>query len=98
MRLIKKFKIIYPNYNITIFSEGDEEDFKDIVNAYPTMKIVMHINENIQSSFHHLVMADVLIIAKSSFSYCAALLNKNTIVANLITTWWHEPLSSWKII
>ena len=62
------------------------------------MEIVLHMNENIQSTFHHLVMANVLIIAKSSFSYCAALLNKNTIIANLIRNWWHKPLSSWLII
>lgn len=94
--LLKKLNL--DNSIIHIFSEGNEDDFKDIVDAYPTNNIVMHINENIQSTFHHLVMADVLIIAKSSFSYCAALLNKNTIVANLITTWWHKPLSSWQII
>ena len=94
--LLKKINL--ENSIIHIFSEGNEEDLKDIVDAYPTMEIVLHMNENIQSTFHHLVMANVLIIAKSSFSYCAALLNKNTIIANLIRNWWHKPLSSWQII
>ena len=94
--LLKKMNL--DNSIIHIFSEGEENDFQDIVEAFSEIKIVMHINEEIQLTFHHLVMADVLVLAKSSFSYCAGLLNKNTKIANLITKWWHKPLSSWEII
>ena len=85
------------NSVVHIFSEGEETDFQDIVEAFPNVKTVMHINEEIQLTFHYLVMADVLILAKSSFSYCAGLLNKNKIIANLISKWWHKPLRSWII-
>jgi hypothetical protein len=80
-----------------IFSEGSESDFGDIVSAFPGNKVVMHINEPVQLTFHHLVMADVLVVAKSSFSYCAGLLNNNTKIANFITNWWHKPLGTWDI-
>ena len=73
-------------------------DFQDIVEAFSEIKVVMHINEEIQLTFHHLVMADVLVLARSSFSYCAGLLNKNIKIANLITNWWHKPLRSWQIV
>uniref|UniRef100_A0AB39JFH8 Uncharacterized protein n=1 Tax=Florenciella sp. virus SA2 TaxID=3240092 RepID=A0AB39JFH8_9VIRU len=96
IELLKKMNL--DNGVIHIFSEGEEKSFQDIVDAFPNNKFMMHINENIQSTFHHFVMADVLILAKSSFSYCAGLLNENTIIANLITRWWHKPLSSWKKI
>jgi len=80
-----------------IFSEGSESDFGDIVSAFPGNEVVMHINEPVQLTFHHLVMADVLVVSKSSFSYCAGLLNNNTKIANFITNWWHKPLGTWDI-
>ena len=86
------------NSVIHIFSEGEKKDFQDIVEAFSNNNIIMHINENIQLTFHYLVMADVLVLAKSSFSYCAGLLNKNIKIANLITSWWHKPLRSWQIV
>jgi hypothetical protein len=83
---------------VHIFSEGKPEDFEEILNAFPSIYFVMHLNEEITSTFHHLVMSDILIISKSSLSYCAGLLNKNTIVANTIQGWWHKPLKQWKIV
>tara|TARA_R110001599_G_scaffold223238_4_gene422428 strand:- start:206 stop:2104 length:1899 start_codon:yes stop_codon:yes gene_type:complete len=96
IELLKKIDL--ENSTIHVFSEGTERDFQDIAVAFPDVKVVMHINENIQLTFHHLVMSDVLILAKSSFSYCAGLINKNIKIANLITNWWHKPLRSWKVI
>tara|TARA_B100000927_G_scaffold151811_1_gene122352 strand:+ start:2117 stop:4018 length:1902 start_codon:yes stop_codon:yes gene_type:complete len=91
-------KIDLSNSIIHIFSEGKNEDFQDIINYFPENNFEMHLNENIQKTFHYLVMADILVLSKSSFSYCAGLLNKNTKIANLITRWWHKPLKSWKIV
>lgn len=94
--ILKKMNL--DNSIIHIFSEGDEKDFQDIVEAFPNINTIMHINENIQLTFHHLVMSDVLVLAKSSYSYCAGLINKNIKIANLLTNWWHKPLRSWKIV
>tara|TARA_Y100000389_G_C17450032_1_gene514146 strand:+ start:617 stop:2518 length:1902 start_codon:yes stop_codon:yes gene_type:complete len=91
-------KINLDNTAIHIFSEGDDSDFQDIVASFPNNKIVMHMNDNIQLSFHYLVMADILVIAKSSFSYCAALINSGKIIANNIRGWWHKPLKRWLIV
>ena len=91
-------KLSLENSVIHIFSEGKHEDFVDIIKSFPDTRCILHINENIQSSFHGLVMADTLVIARSSFSYCAGLLNKNVIIASFITEWWHKPLKSWSII
>lgn len=94
--LIKKIDL--SNSLIHIFSEGNSENFKDIIESFSENKLIFHLNENIQLTFHSMVKADILVISKSSFSYCAALLNENTIIANLITSWWHKPLKQWKII
>ena len=96
IELLKKIDL--SNSVIHIFSEGKNEDFQDIINNFPENNFEMHLNANIQKTFHSLVMADTLVLSKSSFSYCAGLLNKNTIIANLITRWWHKPLKSWKIV
>ena len=93
--LIKKIDL--SNTLIHIFSEGKSEDFNDIMESFPN-KFILHLNENIQLTFHSMVKADTLVLSKSSFSYCAALLNENTIIANLITSWWHKPLKHWKKI
>ena len=92
-------KMDYPsNSVIHVFSEGEDSDFQDIIDAFGDVNVVMHINENICATFHHLVMADIMVVARSSFSYCAGLINKNVIVANNIKNWWHKPLASWKMI
>tara|TARA_B110000008_G_scaffold171578_1_gene171226 strand:+ start:708 stop:1382 length:675 start_codon:yes stop_codon:yes gene_type:complete len=80
----------YPNYNITIFSEGKKEDFNDFINE----RIYFQLNTDIEDTFHSLVSAKILVTAKSSFSYCAALLNNNDIY---YLPFWHNPLKHWKL-
>ena len=85
-------------HKIHIFSEGKDDDFKDIELHFKDFEFIYHINENVQLTFHSLVKADILILARSSFSYCTALLNENKVIANFIQRWWHKPLKDWKII
>ncbi len=96
--LKKLLPTIEKNVIIHIFSQGEESDFKDITNSFNGKSIIFHLNEEIQLTFHSLVEADILIIAKSSFSYSAALFNKNTVIGNTISRWWHKPLKKWKIV
>ena len=81
------------NSVIHVFSEGSIDDFQDIKTAFP--ETIFHLNTNIQETFHCMVKADMLIISKSSFCYCAALLNENKVNGTLIKSWWHKPLKSW---
>ncbi len=98
VNIINKMDLDPINDVIHIFSQGEEDDFNDIKNSLQSYTIVFHINENVQETFHYMVSADILVVAKSSFSYCAALLNKNTIISNLIKRWWHKPLKQWKLV
>jgi len=81
----------YPNDNIHVYSEGKIEDFHDLQEN----RIIFHLNMTIEESFHYLVSTKVLVTAKSSFSYCAALLNKNEIY---YVPFWHKPLKHWKLL
>tara|TARA_B110000211_G_C13901292_1_gene474075 strand:- start:31 stop:849 length:819 start_codon:yes stop_codon:yes gene_type:complete len=81
----------YPKYNITIFSQGNETDFQNLKHS----KVSFDLNSNVEKTFHSLVMAKVLLISKSSFSYSSALLNKNTIY---YIDFWHKPLQHWLLI
>lgn len=81
------------NVQFHLFSEGVKEDFNDIISEFPDIQL--HISENIQTTFHLLVEADHLIISKSSYCYCAALLNINKVDGTFIKSWWHKPLKKW---
>jgi len=81
------------NTVIHIFSEGTLDDFQDIKTIYPDA--MFHLNTNIQETFHGMVKADLLVMSKSSFCYCAALLNENKVNGTIIKNWWHKPLKSW---
>jgi hypothetical protein len=76
--LICKFKNIYPNHNIHIFSQNNiflkYKDLEKIDN------IKFHLDIDSITTFHHLCNADILVIAESSFSYLAAIYNKNKVI------------------
>ena len=81
------------NTIIHIFSEGREEDFKELKTKFPNIR--MHLNTNIQETFHCLVKANLLVLSRSSFCYCAGLLNENKVDGHFIKAWWHKPLKHW---
>lgn len=92
MSLLQKIKIPTNNFVLHIFSQGNKNDFKE----FSTLKDVQyHLDTDVKEAFHCLVKADLLIVCKSSFSYCAALLNENMVNGDLIKDWWHKPLKSW---
>jgi len=93
INIINQLKIKYPFYTITIFSEGNYEDFKE----FEIEEKYLKLNTCICETFHSLVSSKVLIMAKSSFSYCAGLLNENIIYYSTI---YHDnlyinPLDHW---
>lgn len=75
-------------YKLHIYSQGKAEEFA----LFDRYQPVMHLSENEYDSFFGLVSADILVMAKSSFSYAAALLSRGIIIYD---DFWHRPLSSW---
>lgn len=86
--LRKKYALQNPLFHI--YSQGDEEEFRS---AFARSDIVFHINESIEDTFTSLVLADVLVTSRSSFSYTAALLSEGTVY---YMRFWHPPLPHWQ--
>ena len=87
-KLIDTLQVRYPDYSVTIYSEGKEADFSEIASD----NMQFRLNENLTDTFHGLVTAKVLVTAKSSLSYTAAILNENTVYYQ---DFWHKPLDHW---
>ena len=64
-----------------VFSEGKAREFEPLRRAFEAAglgRLQLHLDEPIEETFHHLVMADALVVAKSSFSWAAAYLGAPT--------------------
>ncbi|WP_367871106.1 hypothetical protein [Luteolibacter sp. Populi] len=75
---------------IHLMSEGSRTDF-DLAERLE-VPCELHLDECPFMTFHHLVMADTLITAKSTFSYFAGILNPGQV---FYEPFWHEPLPRW---
>jgi len=89
MTILAMLRKEYPTHKITLHSEGSLADFSDLLGENITCKL----NEDIRQTFHSFVTAKVLVTAKSSLSYSAALLNQGTVYYQ---DFWHKPLDTWK--
>ena len=92
LNIIKKISTILNNSGTDpvfhIFSQGDTGEFLDI----HLDSVIFHLKECPFTAFHHMVSADILVMAKSSFSYSAALFSKGAII---YLPFWHKPLQNW---
>jgi hypothetical protein len=79
----------YPDYKITIFSEGKYEDFKEL----GLDETCFRLNTDLFETFHSLVSSKVLIMGFSSFSYSAGIINSNIVYHYDI--FWHNKLNHW---
>ena len=95
--LIRKLIVLYPDKKLVVFSQGSLNDFKYLTDEFD---IIIDLNKNDLNTFHYMVKADILVIARSSFSYVAALLNENIIHADVLKNrvWHHRPKKDWVII
>jgi len=76
---------------IRVFSQGTVEDFREL----SQFGVEFHLNEDLLSTFHSLVLADVLVMAKSCLSYSAALLSKGL---KIYGPTGHRPLREWMVL
>ena len=88
-KIISKLRELHPEKNITIFSEGKNEDFKELGLEDSSFKLNLDVFE----TFHSLVTSKILVIGFSSFSYCAGLISTNTVYYH--DSFWHKKLDHW---
>jgi hypothetical protein len=79
------------NYRVRIYSQGRPQDFGELAALGK-----LHLDECPFATFHNLVMSDVLVMAKSSFSYVAALLSPRGV--RLYEPFWHRPQRDWVVL
>jgi hypothetical protein len=80
------------NLDIHIFSQGNEESFKIFTDKF---NCKLHINEDIITTFYHLMYSDFLLTSNSSLSWCAHLFGNNKYVYsrdNFFHSWYPETI------
>jgi hypothetical protein len=101
----------YPeSYSVNIYSEGNFEDFKSILNGWSKdlkdrvvwklgKRGVISCENNMLDTFHDMCSAKVLIQSWSGLSYCAGIINENIVVfrkGSLVTSQ-NKPLRHWNV-
>jgi hypothetical protein len=76
---------------ITIYSEGKPEDFA----AFRDLGCELRIGTDPFETINNLVYCDILVMAKSAFSYVPALLSD---AAKLYEPFWTKPMSDWIVL
>ena len=93
--LLKNLLSAFPgsgkNVILRVFSQGETKDFPALL----PFGVEFHLNEDLFATLHSLIKADVLVMAKSSLSYSAALLSQG--VKIYTPPWWHQPLPGWLV-
>lgn len=66
------------NKNVYIHSQGEEKDFKDLVEfSTDSFQVILKLNEHPIDDIYHMSKSDILIMSKSSYSWICHLLNPN---------------------
>jgi len=77
---------------VHIFSQGEEADFSLFEEKYDAK---LHLNDDIVVTLYHLIVADCLVSANSSLSWCAHLYGQNKKVYardNFFHSWYNETI------
>jgi hypothetical protein len=88
--IINKIRSENNNIRFHIYSQGKLSLFDSYIND----DVILHIDEDICTTFIGLVASDILVMSASSFSYAAALLHEGIVY---YLPFWHKPSSNWII-
>ena len=82
-RAIEIIQATWPGIEVRVFSQGPPEDFSRLPGGCK-----FYLDVDVFETLRQLLNADVLVTAKSSFSYVAALLSRGTVIYE---PFWHSP-------
>ena len=88
MNIINDIRSKYNNLKFHIYSQGILDSFK----CFESDDTVLHINEDLFSTYTGLVAGNILVTSASSLSYSAALISDGIIY---YLPFWHPPLNNW---
>lgn len=92
VKLLSDLKEIVPDADIHLYSarwcDGDSQD------VFRERGVTMHVDDvGVFETWEQFILADILVIARSSFSYVPALINNKGTV--LYREFWHPALGDW---
>ena len=99
--LITQLVARHPGLPVVICSQGKRTDFGNCLAADcqgSGAELHWLLDGELRETFHVLVSASALLVARSSLSYCAALLSEGTVYADCLRGWWHAPLPCWVML
>jgi hypothetical protein len=79
VRVMQQIVAATPGWRVQfhVYSEGDVDNPRAGFEELTTVpNVVLHLNEDVFSTFHHLVRSDVLVLGVSSFSFVAGLYHR----------------------
>jgi hypothetical protein len=76
-------------FDFHLFSQGKPEDFREFEG------VTLHLDEDVLDTFHHLVEADILVMARSAFSCVAGFLSDG---ARLCEPFFYPALDDWLVM
>lgn len=85
--IIEKINTLFSDLpiDIHIYSQGEIKDFPELSHF---KSLIWHLDEDVFTTLTHLIEADVLVMAKSSFSYVASILSDGEKVIH--NSFWHR--------
>jgi hypothetical protein len=90
--LIEQLRTLVPDADIHVFSSLERRGRSSEFDGYRTRGVTVHLDGDPMEAWAHFAAADVLVMAKSSFSHVPAFLNENCVVYQ---PYWHRPLDEW---
>jgi len=75
--LSERYRDVGKPLSFHLFSEGEQSDFQSIIDEFPDA--TLHLDTDIKLTHYHMVMADALVTAMSSFSRTAGFLSINDV-------------------
>ena len=94
--LLQRLAARHPDATLVIFSQGTIGDFAELRDALEGPRVALCLDADVRATFHALVQARALLVARSSFSYAAGILSRGDVYCDLLDNWWHPPLPSWR--
>ncbi len=89
--LVQTLKACDANFSIELHSQGNEADFEDLMSIHPMQP---YLDSDPLETMERLIKADILLMAKSSFSQIAALMSEGIV---LYEPYWQKPLLHWHV-
>lgn len=91
-QIVERIRQELQRAEVHVFSSTERRHKEDDFIGYKERHMEVHLDGDILDAWAVLSRAQVLVMAKSSFSHVAAFLNPNCV---LYQPYWHKPLSNW---